>query len=211
MPSNLKCSDCLYFQSNKKPGHPCCCKDQGVKAFATAKVCFFPDVTKVVSNIDAFAIFSQFFLAFTPKQRKIAMALINQANKSKAKHFPFGTKVYIANNGGEYLSDYMAGYVLGYQGEYALVAGSPNRKSIGRAYIAHLLADSCIGLAEFEKIKAEKKKQGLINNPKTKERRITSIEAYEPPTIDQAPRETGKKKKKLDTYDKITGLRVLRY
>lgn len=208
-PTDLKCGECLFYKANTKPGHKFCCSKEGIKAFAAAKQCFFPDITKIAPNIEAFGILAQTFAAFTGKQRKILLALLSQASKAKSKEFPFGTKIYLTTDGkGEYLSDYLSGYVLGYQGDYVMICGSSSRKAVGRSYIAYVYPDSIIGYSEFASVRHRLKSEGKINNPKlTRSRRITSIEGYEPPTIDFAPKEFKKKTKaKLDAYEKITNV-----
>lgn len=209
-PSMMKCGDCLFFKSNTKPGHKVCCSKEGIKAFAQAKICFFPDVTKISNNIEHFALLSSTFSAFTAKQRKILLALLAQSAKAKNKEYPFGTKVYLTSDGkGEYLSDWLSGYVLGYQNDYVIVCGSCDRKTIGRSYVAYLYPDSIIPLSIWAKKRAELKANGKINNPrKVKQRRITSIEGYEPPTIDSAPTafKSKQKKVKTDVYEKISNV-----
>lgn len=206
--SDFKCGDCLFYKSNTKPNHKFCCSKEGIKAFAQAKPCFFPDITKIAPNIELFGLLAQTFTAFTAKQRKILCGLLMQSTKAKKKEFPFGTKVYLTSDGkGEYLSDWLSGYVLGYVNDFVLICGSSSRKSIGRSFTAYVYPDSIIGYNEFSALRQQLKNEGKLNNPKVnKVRRITSVDQYEPPTIDFAPKEFKKKtsKKKLDSYEKIT-------
>lgn len=203
-PSDLKCGDCLFYKANVKPGHKVCCMKEGIKAFSKAKPCYFPDITVISPNIETFAVLTQTFAAYTAKQRRILCSLLLSGGKYK-REFPFGTKVYMTSDGkGEYLSDYISGYVLGYQGDYCIVCGSSNRKTIGRAFTAYVYPDTLLGYSDFAKIKHKLVKAGKINNPTcTRKRRITSIEGYEPPTLDFAPKQKQKKVRK-DVYEKIT-------
>ena len=120
----------------------------------------------------------------------------------------YDKKVYLVHNGtGEYASDYLSAYVLGYQRGYVVLAGSSDMATLGRGFIAIINPDSVISFTEWQKRKAKMKAENKINNPdRHYVKRITSFDAYEPPTIDQAPKEWKAKVKsvKKDIFDKVT-------
>ena len=133
------------------------------------------------------------FSAYSPKQRRILMALLKTSTKTNKKEHKFGTKVYIPiRNEGKYLSDWAAAYVLGYtQDGKIVISGSPERRSIGRSFTAYLYPDSVFSAIDFAKKKKLMIAEGRINNPKIeKAKRIATVDDYEPqvPTMDTAPR-----------------------
>lgn len=216
----MKCSECLYFKSQKKAGIKTCCKDNGVKAFAIAKSCFFPDITCISSNIEEFGVLANLFNSYTPKQKRILISLMQNAGKTNAKAHGFGKKIYVAVNGdGSYLNDWVSAYVLGYSNSKIVISGVPTKKTIGNSFTAYLDPSSVKTYSEFKKIKENLIKENRINNPRFKKaKRITSVDSYEPdvPTIDTVPhswitkREEVKSKKK-DAYERLASVLDLSY
>lgn len=146
------------------------------------------------------------FSSYTPKQRRILLALLKTGGKAKNKEHKFGSKVYIPiRNEGKYLSDWAAAYVLGYtQDGKIVISGSPERRSIGRSFTAYMYPDSVFSATDFAKKKKAMIAQGMINNPKIERvKRIAAVDNYEPevPTIDTAPRSWFTKKDD-DPYSK---------
>lgn len=204
-----KCLDCLYFKNNKHPSRNFPCSQEGVKAHAIAPQCFFPDVTQVASTIHQFALFATSLNHWSNKQKRIAIHLLNNASKCNKKQLQFGSKVYLVHNGrGEYVSDYLSAYVLGYQRNYVVLAGSSDLHTMGRGFIAMVSPSSVISFTEWQKRKKRMKEEGKLNNPdRHYVRRVTSFDSYEPPTIDQAPKEWKAKVRsttKTDMFDQVT-------
>lgn len=214
----LKCGECLYFKSHCRPGAKCPCSEEGVKQFTIAPICFFPDITQITPSINAFAQLASVFSNYTPKQRRIAIALLKSAPKYAKKQFSFGMKVYISVRGdGSYLSDYVSAFVLGYNSEgKVILSGMPTQRTLGSSFIAFMCESSLLTYEEFEKIKEKCEAEGRINNPSLRKvKRInSSIDRYEPevPTIDSVPRswltkqdeKPTKRSKKTDVFEKIT-------
>ena len=195
----MRCSECLFFKNQRRPGHTVCCSKEGVKAYATAPVCFFPDTSQLTKTLEGFGALVSVFSAYSPKQRRILLALLKMSSKTNKKEFKFGTKVYIPiRNDGEYLSDWASAYVLGYTSNgKIIISGSPERQTIGRSFTAFLLPDSVVGAVDFAKKKKVMITAGKINNPKIpKAKRISTVDNYEPevPTMDTAPRSWFNKK-----------------
>ena len=203
-----KCLDCLYFKTNKHPSHKFPCSEEGVKAYAIAPQCFFPDVSAIANTVQQFALFASALNHWSSKQKRIAIHLLDNAQRYSKKQYSFGAKVYLVHEGtGEYASDYLSAYVLGYQKGYVVLSGSSDLATLGRGFIAVISPESVISFAEWQKRKAKMKVENKINNPNRHYvRRVTSFDSYEPPTIDQAPKEWKEKVKAVrrDTYDKIT-------
>lgn len=110
----------------------------------------------------------------------------------------------------EYISNYMAGYVVGYTSAGQLViTGSPNRKTRGRAFFAYLRDDKTLLTAqEWKKKFLDLRKKGRIDDPKAGlEVSITDSivkDEYEVPTIDNAPK--GPKTTKVKVGSRKTDL-----
>lgn len=213
--SPMRCSECLFFKYQRKPGHNCPCSKTGVKAYATAPACFFPDISQLTGTVESFGALMSVFSAYSPKQRRILLALLKTSSKTKKKEHKFGTKVYIPiRNDGKYLSDWVAAYVLGYTSDgKVVISGSPERRSIGRSFTAYLYPDSVFSAIDFAKKKKAMIAEGLINNPKIeKVKRIATVDDYEPqvPTLDTAPRSWFTKKDDVDSSVKKNMSKVTR-
>lgn len=155
------------------------------------------------------------FSAYSPKQRRILLALLKASGKAKKKEHKFGTKVYIPiRNDGKYLSDWVSAYVLGYTPDGKIViSGSPERRSIGRSFTAYLYPDSVFSAVDFAKKKKAMVAEGRINNPKIeKTKRIATVDDYEPqvPTMDTVPRSWFTKKDDVDSSVKKNMSKVTR-
>ena len=218
----MRCSECLFFKSERKPGKPTPCSKIGVKAYATAPTCFFPDVSQLTKTVESFGALMSVFGAYTPKQRRILIALLKTGGRAKGKEHKFGTKVYIPiRDEGKYLSDWVAAYVLGYTTDgKVVISGSPERRSIGRSFTAYLLPDSVFSASDFAKRRKAMEDQGMINNPRLPTaKRISAVDDYEPqiPTMDSAPSSWFTKKdpekvkatRTKDAYDRITTVLTL--
>ena len=203
---NMKCGECLHFKKLPKGEAPC--SSQGVRQFASApSQCFQPDYSQLIKNTDQFAIFASLLESFSPKQIKLAVAILLNAHETKVKKFPFGSKVYI-KVGDDYIGNYLSAYVLGYTNNgQAVISGSPLSSSRGKNFLGFVDVNSCLSFKDWEIKKKQLIAGGRIYDPKAMNKKIlTSIDNYEPeiPTLDNAPKEWKEKKKVKDIYDKIT-------
>lgn len=214
--SPMRCSECLYYKCQRKPGADVPCSKNGVKAYAKAPACFFPDISQLTHSIESFGALISVFSAYTPKQRRILVSLLSKSAKDSAKAHKFGSKVYFAIRGdGDYMSDWVSAYVLGYaQDGKVIVSGSPDRKSLGRSFTAYLDPDSVFTATQFEKKKEQMVAEQKIDNPNTKNlKRVATVDKNEPeiPTLDTAPhswfdtydRSSKEKKGSKDVYERI--------
>lgn len=193
----FRCGDCLHFRQHPHSTRQKVCIDEGVKAVAIAPSCFTPDVTALIGNSDQFVQLAMLFQAYTPKQRKIILGLL----RSKKKKYTIGTKLYF-KVGADFVSNYLAGYVAGYTsvGELMLI-GSPDEKTRGSTFTTYMTSDAegLLTVTEWKVKRAQLRDQNLIHDPANKVIKKSSVvDAYEPPTIDAAPKEwydSDKKKK----------------
>ncbi len=187
----LKCQECLHFKQFPHPSHKKVCSSLGVRAFGIAPVCFTPDYTKVITNIDEFVAISAIFSTKTPQQKRILLSMLRQ--KSKPNQLPIGSLVYLNIRGREYIENYYCAYIIGYTSARQIVlAGSPTN-SRGRTFFAYLRSDDSLLTPELwaKKFRLLKSK-GKVTDPSHKTPRdITAkiaADDYEVPTIDTMPK-----------------------
>ena len=134
----FKCGDCLHHTKSCHPHREAICSNLGVRSFAIAPKCFTPDVTKVITNSEQFVVLASIFQSYTPTQKRIMVGILRGAKTCNSKEFKFGTKLYL-RTGGDNLSSYRCGYVVGYTSSGELIlAGSADRKSVGSTFFAYL-------------------------------------------------------------------------
>lgn len=188
--SNLRpfrCSECLHFKTKPLSDKQEVCSKLGIRGRAIAPSCFTPDISKIAQTSDQLVQLTNLMQSFSPSEKRILFALLN----SKKKKVKFGTKIYFLAAGKDYLSNYVAGYVVGTtsRGEI-MVMGDPDNRRRGKTYIAYFKSMEDLYTTKTFKIKrAELKKAGRIDDPNSPfkaKRRPISVD-YEPPTIDQAP------------------------
>jgi hypothetical protein len=181
------------------------CKERGIKGIALAPTCFTPDVSIIASNSDSFVQLAALVGDYTPRQKRILIALMKArpiAKRKFSRQLDFGTKVFFLGMGADYLSNYLSGYVVGLTSTGELIiTGSPDRNTRGRSYMAYMTDDdNLLTPAEWKKKKAELKQKGRIYDPKTREL-PKQVDGENVPTIDEAPKEwrdkQEKKKKKV--------------
>lgn len=189
MTDKMRCGSCLHFKQHAHPSHGDLCSKLGVKHYGVAPRCFTPDVSQLVENNEDLAALAVTFGSMTRKEQSIVVAIL----QTSAKHRPFtiGQKVYTRIVGGDYISNYMIGYVLGYTStKQVIVAGSPEAKTRGRMYMAYLDPDTLLTPTAWAKHKANLARKGHFSDPKEPLVVKRKIEIdYEPPTLDRAPKE----------------------
>lgn len=210
-PEALKCSECLFFKHY--PHGKQCCSDQGIRSFSPAdEKCFVPDVSQISTNIDQFMSLVSTLHSFTPKQLRIALAIISSSSSSDHK-YSFGSKVYIKTSSGDYLSNYRSAYVLGYMPDgNVILSGSSSLNSKGKNFLAFVNDSSCLSFIEWEEKKRQLISKGHITDPDNLTSATSAVEEFSPesvPTIDTAPdhwytkEEPTEKKKRKDSYDRL--------
>lgn len=205
----FRCGECLHYKKHKHSSHEELCKDEGVRSFAIAPKCFTPDVSQIAQNSDMFVQLSALFSSYTPKQKRILLGMLRASPKTKKKEYPFGTKLYL-KIGKDYISNYVSGYVMGYtsSGEMML-SGSPDMKTRGSSFLA--FSESTEGFltaSQWKQKRKELREANKIQDPKAGIIQGSSLDNYEPPTIDSAPaswhdkKQEPKKRKRSDAVDK---------
>jgi hypothetical protein len=198
----FKCGDCLHFKQTPHRSNAQVCSKEGIRQFALAPKCYTPDYTKVITNTDEFVAISTFFSSRTPQQRKILMGMLRQ--QPQGKKLKLGTKMYLNLRARDYVSNYVSGYVVGYtSGGDIVLSGSPSEKTRGRVFFAYLRTEKSLITAKEWKTKyVDLVTRGRIQDPDvTFKRDITAKvekDEYEVPTIDNAPKEKGKKVEKIN-------------
>lgn len=192
----FRCSECLHFKTKPLSDKQEVCSKLGIRGRAIAPSCFTPDVSRVAQTSDQFVQLCSLLNSFSSSEKRILFALLNR----KTKKANFGTKIYFLAAGKDYLSNYVAGYVIGTtsRGEI-MVMGDPDNRRRGKSYIAYFKSMDDLYTTKMFKIKrAELKRTGRIDDPNSPfkaKRKSISID-YEPPTIDRAPTGERKIKKK---------------
>lgn len=206
-----KCSECLHFTKHAHPAFKTVCKERAIKGVANAPKCFSPDVSILAGNSDSFVQLATLMGDYTPRQKRILIAVLKQKPTSKkrfSRKLPFGTKMFFLGMGADYISNYLSGYVLGFTSSGELIlTGSPERNSRGRSYMAYMTDDdNLLTAAEWKKKKRDLKARGREIDPKT----LTlpkSTDHGEAPTIDNAPKDwyakQEKKKKKIKDLTEV--------
>jgi len=194
----FKCSECLHHKKHAHPAFQTVCNERGIKGIAVAPKCFTPDVSIITSNSDQFVQLATLQAGFTPRQKRILIALLKAKpiNKKKfSRPLVFGTKVFFRGMGADYISNYLAGYVAGTTSSGELIiTGSPDQNSRGRSYMAYMTDDdNLMTPAEWKKKKEELKSKGRTIDPKMRElpRQVEDV-----PTIDSAPKEWHEKRER---------------
>lgn len=176
------CRECIHFNSVPLLGHDQVCSKEGVKGGRIAPTCFTPDVTQLTQSSDHFAQLVGLTQSLTRAQKRVLLALLN----TKPKKMEFGTKVYFKAIGGDYLSNYLSGFVVTTTARGGIVVmGDPDSRKRGRPYLAIFRsADDLLSESEFKLKRKKLVAKGLLNDPKKPVRRGAVKEDYVPPTID---------------------------
>lgn len=184
----FKCGECLHHSKSCHPHRDSVCSKMGVRAFAIAPKCFTPDVTKVITNAEQFVVIAAVINEMTPQQRKIFQGMLRGV-KTPGKQFKFGTKLYL-RVGGEALTSYRCGYVVGYTSSGELIlAGSADRKSAGATFFAYLKSNE--GLLTHKEWQVKRKQlidAGKFDYPRRDvSSNMEKYLNYEVPSIDTSP------------------------
>lgn len=205
-----RCGECLHHKKHAHPSMQEPCHKKGIRSFAIAPKCFTPDVTQIANNSDTFVQLASLFADYTPRQKRIMLALLRQKpinKKQIRKDMPFGTKIYFHGMGKDYISNYLSGYVMGTTSSGELIiTGSPDQNTRGRSYMAYMPdTENLMTAKEWKVKKAALKLAGKILDPQSKiipkGQPIT-----EPITIDSAPaawHDKQEKKKRRRTDDMV--------
>lgn len=186
-----KCGECLHYKQHAHLNKQSVCDKLGVKHYTNAPPrCFTPDVSKLVPDSEALAQIALMFGALNSNQRRLLVFLLSTPRR-KLK-MEIGTKVYWRAVGGNYLSNYVSGYVLGATSTgQIIVAGSPEQRTRGAMYMAYFdNQDDLFTHSEFVKVRAELERKGNLVDPKKPlDKKIIIDDDYTPPTLDSAPKE----------------------
>lgn len=188
-----RCGDCLHFQRHAHSGKDDLCVNQGVRQFAVAPKCFTPDVSILQGNTDTFLQLTMLLNAYTPKQRRIMLAVVRDAARVKRAGYTIGTEVFFRLSPGEYLNNYYSAFVMGRTSSGELMLnGSPDMKTRGDSFMMYMRPEEENDLrtrSAWKKHEQMLRDKGLINDPVHRRNRIkkTDEDDYQPPSIDSVP------------------------
>jgi hypothetical protein len=201
-----KCGECLHFKHHAHATRQRPCREEGVTATGLAPKCFTPDVTKIVKNSDLLVQVAAIYKSYTPAERRIFRALLSSSKKRK---FEFGDKLYF-KVGKDYVSNYLAAYVLGYtsSGELML-SGSPDTKTRGSSFVSFLAPESedLLTPSQWKTKRQRLRQENKVFDPSNRViKRASVIDDYEPPTIDSVPSAWYSKEERKAKRKKADGL-----
>lgn len=183
----MKCGECLHFATSAHSKKGEVCSKIGIRAEGVAPSCFTPNVKELNVSSDMLMQVTALMSTLTRTQRRILAATM----MTKQKKLRFGTKIYFRPMGADYVSNYRAGYVMGYSSAGDLmIVGDPDPNKRGNSFVALLRDDHFILNTEAWKTKrAELKAANLINDPELGKAiaKKTVLDDYEPPSLDTAP------------------------
>lgn len=187
---HLRCGDCLHHKVSAHSQKGELCSKMGINPKGLAPRCFTPDVTQLGLNGDQMASLTALLQGRTSKSRRILMAVLG--TKTKNKDFPLGTKIYWRPLGGDYVSNYVSGFVLISSTDGSLVvSGDPDRlKRGGQPYTATIRStEDILDYAGWKEHRDLLIQRNRIQDPNTKAmpKRVRVNNDYEPPTLDTAP------------------------
>lgn len=219
---NMRCGDCMYFNQGPKL-YASVCSELGVQDFAPAPACFVPNTIALVDSCgqDVIKAVSAIASNLDPHAIRLLSYQLSAAAEVAKSGFTWGSKVYFSL-GGEYLSHYFSGVVIG-QHEHGrfLIVSSRLRRSKGSTQCI-LFASSCIKEGDWAKHAQDLVFQNRIDVPVIDKRwpkykrRLAELltwdgkvetdynvilenvgrEVYEPPSIDVAPEEVRENQRK---------------
>lgn len=193
----FRCGECLHFKAKPHSDKGNICSKEGIRALALAPTCFTPDVTRIVQDSSQLVTLITMLQGFDTAQRRILLAMLNSKPKRKVK---FGLKVYFLAMGGDYLSNYLSGFIVGTtsKGEI-MVMGDPDKRRRGQAYVAYFKdMEDLFTETQFRAKRRSLKKKDRLEDPDSPFKKIIKTEItvdHEPPTLDNAPKEVVEQKK----------------
>lgn len=212
---NMRCGECLYFNTGPKL-YASECSELGVQDFAPAPKCFVPNTIALVEACESkiITMVGDIAKACDAQTLRLLSYQLSEAAEVSKSGFNWGEKVYFSL-GGDYLTHYFAGYVIGQHehGRFLVVSSKlRNSKSSTQCII---FADRCRSSEAWAKHAKELAQQNRIAIPEIDrrwpkyKRHIAELltidgkiesdynvirenigrELYEPPSLDKAPEE----------------------
>lgn len=190
-----RCGDCLHFKHISKFERVC--NTLGVKQFAEAPPCFSPNIYVLTKkNPDTLHQLGLLLRDWTPAETRVFMALLRQKIvMDKNYGLQFGQPVMFRIGGGDYLSNYFKGYVIGVAAVgdgQVFVASDMSKTQRNMPATATLLPSSVYPLSKWKKKKAELVKEKKLKDPNPlyspsdlKKEDLTLD--YKVPTLENAP------------------------
>lgn len=213
----LRCGSCVHFKDGPAhPRHGDLCSELGVRDYATAPDCYSPAPILIVrASVDVEAIGKLLRHLSAEQMQAMGQLITNSAVSLAEESLKWGQPVYVNLGGGEFLTSYFKGYVIG----MTRVAGE-GRQIVPHVYVSsdltfeaenvpehrtllRFMPDSLFTPSKFRTIKENLIRQGKLESPKKLHSPhlaplsnwlrdncpmpTSKPELYEPPTIDSAP------------------------
>jgi len=215
----IKCGDCIHFKRMSKFEKPC--NDLGRKHFADAPDCYSPDVYALAKHSPEILFnLALLYKDFTAQQTRVFMSLLKKSKTFEKSKLQFGMPVYFRIGNEDFLSNYYRGFVLDVTSsapQSVFITSDLGAKQRKQPMIGTFLRESVFSVTEFKKKKAALQKAGKLVATKptfscTKSKTALGAADYQPPSMDDAPREwfdktkaKGKDKKKGSKIKAIDG------
>lgn len=192
--AKMKCGDCLHFKHVAKFERPC--NTLGVKHFADAPTCFDPNVYELQEvNPDVLFQMAVLMRQFNPKQTRVFLGLMRQKlTMEKNYDLSFGQPVMFRIGGGDYLSNYFRGYVLGVCSvgdSQVYVTSDMGKTQRKKPAVATLMPSSVFTISQWKKKQCQLIKENKLKDPNPLysakvDKKDLTID-YQVPSLEDAP------------------------
>jgi hypothetical protein len=219
---NMRCGDCLYFNQGPKL-YASICSELGVQDFAPAPSCFVPNTLSLIESCghEVISVLNTLVTTLEPHTIRLLSYQLSAAAEVAKSGFTWGQKVYFSL-GGDYLSHYFSGVVIGQHEHGRFVVVSSRLRRSKNNIQCTLFSESCMTAEAWAKHAQQLVFQNRIDVetidkrwPKYK-RQLAELltwsgkvesdynlilenigrELYEPPSIDVAPEEVRENQRK---------------
>ena len=208
----FRCGECLHHKQLAHPTQGSVCSKLGVPSSNEAPRCFSPDVTQLVDGNEDLATLALMFGGMSAKQRRAFLAVL--LTNTKKRPYPIGQKLYFRAVGGDYIANYLAGFVMGYTSTgQVILCGTPDNRTRGSMYLAYMDEENLLIPHLWRKKRQELFVKGKLQDPRNPLQKVKKVDVdYEPPTLDTAPKEwkeKTQKKKYKSTDESVKDLTIL--
>jgi len=213
----IKCGDCIHYKRGPAKFESVC-SELGVQSFAKAPNCFSPNVYALAKvSDDALTKLGSIVRDMTTQQLRLLIFSLRSSAQIHKVNLQFSQPVYFTL-GGNYLSHYFKGFVIGVSDDFQHVIVSASLSGSCKTTL-YMLVDSLLTGSQFKKkrvalvkakrIKPRKPDSSLGNAIAEGELMLYNSAGvavdidYTPPTVDSAPVEWIDKRKAATKPDEF--------
>lgn len=157
----LKCLDCIYYASRKLNGADAPCKELGILPSNSPCSHYMFDFKNVDLNLQRQEVLSLVHGAKNNNELDALIGMAEQEKRTRKYGLSIGDVFYIKLFRTNYISSYFRVVVLCADKNYVQVQGKHKRK----IWFGEVLRDSLIEAKDYEKIKENLEKKGLVMDP----------------------------------------------